>query len=109
MVSKKSILVLLATLIAASCSTTRVLTDGEYRLARNNVEITNGDGFNPKEVEKYIKQKSNTYLIFGWNPFLNIYNLSGKNEDRWMNRFLRKVGVAPVVYHSSQVHASSRI
>lgn len=107
MVSKKSILVMLVAVFAASCSTTRVLSDGEYRLAKNKVEITNGDDFNPKEVEKYIKQKSNTYLIFGWNPFLNIYNWSGRSEERKMNRFFRKIGVAPVVYQSSQVHAST--
>ena len=106
MVLKKSILVLLAALFAASCSTTRVLSDGEYRLARNKVEITNGDDFNPKEVEKYIKQKSNTYLIFGWNPFLSIYNWSGRNEDNKMDRFLRKIGVPPVVYQPSQAEAS---
>ncbi|MBP5218395.1 MAG: BamA/TamA family outer membrane protein [Bacteroidales bacterium] len=106
MVSKKSILLVLVAVISASCSTTRVLSDGEYRLAKNKVEITNGDDFNPKEVEKYIKQKSNSYLIFGWNPFLNIYNWSGRNEDGKMDRFLRKIGVAPVVYQSSQVNAS---
>ena len=37
MVLKKSILVLLAALFAASCSTTRVLSDGEYLLRENAV------------------------------------------------------------------------
>ena len=95
-----------AAALASSCSTTRVLEDGQYRLAKNKVEITNDRKFNPKEVEKYIQQKSNTYVLFGWNPFLNIYNWSGKDTDKFTNRLLRKIGVAPVVYQPSQVEAS---
>ena len=105
---KKSITVLLAAalLVASSCSTTRVLQDGEYRLSKNKVEITNDNDLNSKEVEKYIKQKPNTYLIFGLNPFLSIYNWSGRDSDSKMDRFLRKIGVPPVVYQPSQVNAS---
>ena len=97
---------LIATALVSSCSTTRVLEEGQYRLARNKVEITNDKKFNPKEVEKYIQQKSNTYLLFGWNPFLNVYNWSGKDTDKLSNRFLRKIGEAPVVYQPSQVDAT---
>ena len=98
--------VVIAIALVTSCSTTRVLEDGQYRLARNKVEITNDKKFNPKEVEKYIQQKSNTYLFLGWNPFLNVYNWSGKDTVKLSSRFLRKIGVAPVVYQPSQVDAS---
>ena len=97
---------LLAAALSFSCSTTRVLEDGEYRLARNNVEITNDRKFSPREVEKYIQQKSNTYLVFGWNPFLNVYNWSGRDTSKFSNQLIRKIGVAPVVYRPSQVDAS---
>ena len=110
MVSKTSFAILPAIILAAalsfSCSTTRVLDSGQYRLAKNNVEITNDRKFNPKEVEKYIQQKSNSYVIFGWNPFLNVYNWSGRDTSKFMNKFIRKLGVAPVVYRPSQVDAS---
>ena len=100
------LLTLIAAALLSSCSTTRVLEEGQYRLARNKVEITNDKKFNPKEVEKYIQQKSNTYLFLGWNPFLNVYNWSGKDTGKFSNKFLRKIGVAPVVYQPSQVDAS---
>ena len=62
MAPKTSVAILAAIVLAAalsfSCSTTRVLEDGQYRLAKNKVEITNDRKFNPKEVEKYIQQKS---------------------------------------------------
>ena len=92
--------------LGLSCSTTRVLEDGQYRLAANKVEVTNDHRFNTKEIESYIKQKPNSYIVFGWNPFLNIYNWSGKNPDKTVNKFIRKMGTAPVVYQPSQVEAS---
>ena len=97
---------LLTASLCISCSTTRVLESGQYRLAKNEVRITNDKRFSPKEVEKYIQQKSNSYFVFGWNPFLCIYNWSGKDAGKPFNKFLRSVGVAPVVYESSQVGAS---
>lgn len=92
--------------LSFSCSTTRVLGDGQFRLADNKVVVDNDRKFNTKEIESYIKQKPNSYIIFGWNPFLNIYNWSGKNADKGINKFLRKIGTAPVVYQPSQVEAS---
>lgn len=92
--------------LSFSCSTTRVLGDGQFRLADNKVVVDNDRKFNTKEIESYIKQKPNSYIIFGWNPFLNIYNWSGKNADKGINKVLRKIGTAPVVYQPSQVEAS---
>lgn len=93
--------------LSFSCSTTRVLEDGQYRLAANKVEVKGDSKFNPKEIESYIKQKPNSYIIFGWNPFLNLYNWSGKNPDKAVNRFIRKMGTAPVIYQPSQVESST--
>lgn len=98
--------VMATTVLSFSCSTTRVLGDGQFRLADNKVVVDNDRKFNTKEIESYIKQKPNSYIIFGWNPFLNIYNWSGKNADKGINKFLRKIGTAPVVYQPSQVEAS---
>lgn len=111
MMAKSSFFSLMATLATAaalsfSCSTTRVLEEGQYRLASNKVEVIGDNKFNTKKVESYIKQKPNSYIIFGWNPFLNLYNWSGRNPDKAINRFIRSIGTAPVVYQPSQVEAS---
>ena len=50
-----------------SCSTTKVLQDNEYRLAKNEIEILNDKHFNPNQLQAYLKQKPNSYFIFGWN------------------------------------------
>lgn len=94
------------TLVLASCSTVRTLCDGEYRLASNKVEVTNDKRFNAGQLQPYIKQKSNTYLIFGWSPFLNVYNWSNPDGNSFLDRVFRKVGEAPVVYDPDMVEKS---
>ena len=92
-------------LAALSCSTTRVLEDGQYRLAKNKITIENSKTFNPAVLEPYLKQKPNSYFVFGWNPFLNLYNWSNGKGGAW-DRFVQKLGVAPVVYDPDMVDSS---
>lgn len=93
-----------AAVLLFSCSTTRVLQDGEYRLQKNTLEVTNDRKFNSRSVEPYIKQKPNA-SFFGWNPFLNLYNMTNGKGKGW-DKFVRKVGVAPVVYDPDLVESS---
>lgn len=101
-----NILAFITMAIAAfSCSTTRVLQDGEYRLAKNSITITNDEEFNENSLSPYLKQQPNRYFVFGWNPFLNVYNWSNGKGKAW-DKFVSKIGVAPVVYESSMVDES---
>ena len=105
---KRAVHILMAciALIAAfSCSTTRVLQDGDYRLARNKVYITNDKEFSPNTLEPYLKQKPNPALLLGWNPFLYVYNWSNGNGKAW-DKLVQSIGVEPVVYDSDMVEAS---
>ncbi|MDO5443412.1 MAG: POTRA domain-containing protein, partial [Bacteroidia bacterium] len=103
----KNLLILLpAVMLAVSCSTTRTLSEGEYRLAKNSITVTNSDSFNTNSLSQYIKQEPNRYFLFGWNPFLNIYNMADKDNDSGWGRFCRKIGNAPVVYSPEAVETS---
>ena len=102
---RKLLVVCILSFVICSCSTTRVLQDGEFRLARNNVTVVNDKSFNTNQIEPYLKQKPNSYLIFGWNPFLNLYNWSNGKGKGW-DKFVEKVGVAPVVYDPEMVESS---
>ena len=82
-----------------------MLEDGQYRLAKNKITIENSKTFNPAVLEPYLKQKPNSYFIFGWNPFLNLYNWSNGKGGGW-DRFVQKLGVAPVVYDPDMVDSS---
>ncbi len=94
-----------ALITVLSCSTTKVLQQGEYRLAKNTIEVTNDKKFSVNELEPYLKQKPNSYFVFGWNPFLNVYNWQNGRGGGW-DRFVTKIGVAPVVYDSTLVYNS---
>lgn len=94
-----------AMLLACSCSTTKFIPDGSYRLAANEVAITNDAKFNTAEVSSYIKQQPNSYFIFGWNPFLNVYNW-GDGSGKGLDKVWRKIGTAPVVFNPSLVESS---
>jgi outer membrane protein assembly factor BamA len=82
-----------------------VLEEGQYRLAKNEVNVVNDPSYNTSDISKYIRQKPNSYFIFGWNPFLNLYNLGGK-KDNFVSRTLRKIGVAPVVFDQNEMNSS---
>ena len=85
---------------AISCSTTRALQDGEFRLAKNKVEIVNNKEFNPNILTPYIKQKHR-----GWTPMQYVYNWTNGKGKAW-DRFVQKIGAAPVVYNPDMVDSS---
>lgn len=83
-----------------SCSTTRVLKDGQYRLEENVVTITDDPDFPTSEVRNYIRQNDGSGGILGFNPFLYVYNWSKRDG------LLHKFGTAPIVYDEASVGTS---
>jgi outer membrane protein assembly factor BamA len=96
---------LIAAMAFISCSTTKVLQDDQYRLAKNKIEITNDKDFNSSSLNPYLKQKPNPSIIAGWNPFLSVYNWSNGKGGLW-DRIVQKVGQEPVVYDADMVSSS---
>lgn len=94
------IIAMTALIFMASCSTTRILQDGEYRLRKNKIEITNDKEFNPNVLTPYLKQKA-----VGWTPFMPVYNWTNGKNKVW-DKMVQKIGVAPAVYDASLVDAT---
>lgn len=90
---------------AVSCSTTRVLQDDQYRLVKNRIEVTNDEEFNTGKLATYIEQKPSGTLLFGWNPFMSIYNWSNGKGKGW-DKFVHKIGTAPMVFEQDKVDKS---
>ncbi len=101
----KIYIIALIAVFSLSCSTTKVLQDNEYRLAKNKIKVNNDKRFNAESLLPYVKQKENSYFIFGWNPFLNVYNWQNGKGKGW-DKFVQKIGVEPVVYNSELVDKS---
>ena len=97
--------VILLAMAVVSCSTTRVLQEDQYRLADNNIQVTNDKKFNTASLTPYIKQKPNPSVMFGWNPFLSVYNWSNGKGKGW-DRFVQRIGQAPVIYDADLVESS---
>lgn len=91
--------------LAVSCSTVKVIPDGEYRLRKNKIIVTNSTKIKEAELLPYVRQKPNSEFLFGWNPFLSIYNWSNGKGNGW-DRFVSKLGQAPVVFDSTLVKKS---
>ncbi len=88
-------------LVLGSCSTTRVLQDGEYRLTKNRIKIENDKEFNPNQLNKYLKQNEG----LGWSPFLYVFNWSNGKGKGW-DKLVQKIGKEPVVYDPDMVDSS---
>lgn len=93
--------ILLLCTALAGCSTTRILAPGQNRLERNEIEVVNPDpDFDASELNAYIRQDAGGRGIFGWKPFMSVYNWS-RRDGIW-----HKIGTAPVVYDEAAVGTS---
>lgn len=96
------IIIIFCIVLIPSCSSTKFVPDGEYLLSSATVK-SDKKVVPVLEMETYIKQKPNfkTFAIFKLPLFL--YNLSGEDTTKWINRTLRSGGDAPVLYDSTMV------
>ena len=102
---KRIALLVISLLMVISCSTTKLLPEGAYRLTANKVTFKGKEKISPKEVTQYVRQQPNSNLIFGWNPFLSIYNWSNGSGEG-INAFWENLGEKPVVFDSTLVESS---
>ena len=92
MVNSRMIGCIFAVLLTLSaCRSTKYVPEGEYLLRDVEIESIDGKVY-PGQFENLLRQKPASR--FG----LHIYSLSGRDSTKWMNRLLRKVGSAPVIY-----------
>jgi outer membrane protein assembly factor BamA len=96
-----SILILLL-MLAAGCSTTKMLAEDEARLATNRVYVVNNRSYNASSLTPYVKQKAGQNWLA-----LSIYNMQN-GKGGWWDRFCQRLGSAPVVFDESLVDASVR-
>ena len=100
---------LAASLLAASssCSTTRYVPQGETLL--NSVRVrTMGEyrDVNTATLRNYVRQMPNARWFSLIRLPLHTYSLSGADSTRWLNRTLRSIGEAPVVFDSLKAELS---
>ncbi len=90
-------IIILVSFIISSCNSVKNVPENEYLLKK--VVIKNNPGDVAKErFTPYIKQKANI-RIFGMLKFhLWLYNLAGRDTSKGFNKWLQRIGEAPVLY-----------
>ena len=89
------IVALIVTMPYYSCSTVKVLSDGESMLKANKIKLLNNSRVRSGELLSLVRQQPNNSVILGWKPAVVMYN--------WTNG---KFGQAPVVFDSSSIARS---
>ncbi|MBE6282786.1 MAG: hypothetical protein E7098_00380 [Mediterranea massiliensis] len=95
--SKHYILIIVLLVLLSACSTTKYVPDGSYLLDEVEI-ITDNKELKPSELSLYLRQKSNNKWFNLFKTQLHIYSLSGRDSTKWINKALRRVGDAPVIF-----------
>ena len=109
MKNKLSIYVIgsVVSLILAGCSAQKFVPEGHHLL--HKVEIRSEEpGLDPASLEPYIRQNANSKWFSVFKAPLGMYAISGKDTTKWINRVLRNVGEAPVLFDTLLAHQTCR-
>ncbi len=88
-------------LVLGSCSATRDLPEDAYMLDKVRM-LADGKyrDVNPIQLKDYVRQKGNARWFSAVKLPLGVYAMAGRDSS-WINRLLRSMGEAPVVYDST--------
>ena len=95
--------------VMASCSSTKHVPEGQYLLDDVKFNITdnaNAKSLKSTELVNYLRQTPNHKVLGGMKLQLAFYNISGKDSSKWFNKWVLRVGSAPVIYDHSLTEAS---
>lgn len=104
---KKAVVTAFVAVAVASCSLTKHVPDGQMLLDDVKINVTDSKAVTDKELVSYLRQSPNHKVLGGLRLQLMTYNLSGRDSTGRFNRWIRKVGQAPVIYDSTLTEASA--
>ncbi|MCU4175998.1 BamA/TamA family outer membrane protein [Carboxylicivirga sp. N1Y90] len=91
------VIVFVFILLGWGCSTTKYVPEGASLL--NKIEIENSaKDVSKEQIKYYVRQRENVKIIGFWRFHLGMYNLSGRDDEKGFNKWLRRIGEAPVLY-----------
>lgn len=86
-------------LLAGACSTTRHVPEGRYLLDDVDVSVNDSTGtLDSQTMMTYIRQRPNNRVLHISRLRLGVYNMSGSDSTKWWNKWMRRLGEAPVIY-----------
>lgn len=91
--------------MVAGCSSTKYVPEGDYLLDEVSVSSDNKE-VKTTDLNMFIRQQPNTKWFNLIKTQLYIYNMSGRDTTKWVNRALRRVGDAPVIFSVDETERS---
>ncbi|MDL2291923.1 BamA/TamA family outer membrane protein, partial [Bacteroides sp. OttesenSCG-928-F21] len=87
-------------ILIASCSTTKYVPENAYLLDAVKIQVDSKD-IKSSDLQPYVRQSPNGKWFSLVKTQLHVYSLSGRDSTKWLSKFLRKIGDAPVIYDAS--------
>lgn len=94
--------------LLGACSPTRHVPADGYLLDKVTIDVADSFGIDRTEMSNYLRQMPNHEVLGFAKLQLGVYNMSGSDTTKWYNRWLRRLGQAPVVYDEELTGASRR-
>lgn len=88
------------------CRSTKYVSDGEQLLNKVQIKTSSSKDISKSELKSYLRQDENHKILWTFRFYLGIYNLSGRNDDRKINQWLKRMGEEPVIFDSTLVDRS---
>ncbi len=89
----------------ASCSVNKFIPEDNYLLDEVRV-VSDTKEVHPSSFTSYIRQNPNAKWFNRLKVPMRTYCLSGRDSSKWINRFFRKIGDAPVIYDETAARKS---
>ena len=95
-------------ILISGCSATRDIPEGSYMLDRVKV-VADGKyrDIDTRQLKNYVRQKGNARWFSAIKLPLGVYAMAGRDSS-WLNRTLRQMGEAPVIYDTLQAEMTCR-
>lgn len=97
-----------AVIMLVACSSTKHVPQGQYLLDNARIKVEGDKKVSSTELANYLRQQPNNKVLGCMKLQLATYNLSGSDTTKWFNRWMRKLGQAPVIYDSTLTAMSVR-
>ena len=96
--------VLFATLLTA-CSASKFVPENQYMLESVKIKSDQKD-LDASTLSAYVRQTANSKWFSLFKIPLGTYALAGRDSTKWMNRTLKHIGEAPVIFDTAQARLS---
>ena len=92
----------------SSCNSTKHVPEGKYLLDNVHIKVQGDKKITSTELINYLRQQPNNKVLGCMKIQLATYNLSGSDTTKWFNKWMRRLGQAPVIYDSVLADMSAK-